>query len=313
MNISVVIPNYNGKKLLQDLPKVLHILEEYTDGSKELVIADDASKDNSVVLIEDFINNNRKSDVKIILLKNTTGKNQGFAINVNKAVKMCSGEIIILLNTDVIPRDNFLGPLLSHFSNSKIFAVGCLDESVENGKTTLRGRGIGEWRKGFLVHRRGSVDKTDTLWVSGGSGAFRKSIWDMLGGFNKLYSPFYWEDIDICYRAQKAGYQVVFEKKSIVRHEHETGSIKTNYSPFYVRTIAYRNQFFFTWLNATDTILIASHIFWLPYHMFRSLIHHDRAFFYGLALAIFQLPHVVLYRASMERLYTKTDREVIYT
>ena len=47
-----------------------------------------------------------------------------------------------------------------------------------------------------------------------------------LGGFDGLYDPFYWEDIDLSYRAQKSGYKVIFEPKSIVTHEHEKGTVK---------------------------------------------------------------------------------------
>ena len=110
--------------------------------------------------------------------------------------------LYILFNTDVYPDKDFLTPLLSHFKDEKVFAVGCMDKSIEGKDVVLRGRGIGVWKRGFLVHEKGEIEKSDTLWVSGGSGAFRKSIWDKLGGLNELYNPFYWEDIDLSYRAQ---------------------------------------------------------------------------------------------------------------
>ncbi len=118
----------------------------------------------------------------------------------------------------------------------------------------------------FLCNAAGSLEKRNTLWVSGGSAAFRKSIWVKLTGLNTLYNPFYWEDIDISYRAQKAGYKVIFEKESIVVHDHQQGAIKTIYSDDQIKKIAYRNQFFFVWLNITDMKYICSHILWLPYH-----------------------------------------------
>lgn len=313
MDISVVIPNYNGGRLLSDLPKILKILETYSHGEKELIIADDASKDKSLKFLKIFAKDNNRSSVKILLLENVSGKNKGFAINVNKGVAKASGEIIILLNTDVVPHSDFLTYLLPHFKSENVFAVGCLDESMENGNIILRGRGVGSWQRGFLIHSRGDIHSSSTLWVSCGSGAFRKSIWDKLGGLNELYSPFYWEDIDLSYRAQKAGYAVMFEGKSIVRHEHETGSIKKNYSIWQVKKIAYRNQFYFTWLNATDTMILIAHVCFLPIFILKAMQKKDSAFFLGFFLAILSLPKVLRERKKVQSLVKKSDREVIYT
>ncbi|PJE58197.1 MAG: glycosyltransferase family 2 protein, partial [Candidatus Portnoybacteria bacterium CG10_big_fil_rev_8_21_14_0_10_36_7] len=43
-----------------------------------------------------------------------------------------------------------------------------------------------------------------------------------LNGFDELYSPFYWEDIDLSYRAWKTGYTVLFDPQVLVEHHHET-------------------------------------------------------------------------------------------
>ncbi|HSD98501.1 MAG TPA: glycosyltransferase family 2 protein [Patescibacteria group bacterium] len=312
MNISFVIPNFNGEALLKkNLPKVLTIAKNYKNGKSEIVIADDSSKDDSIVFLKKFCDKN-KSHVLITILENSTGKNKGYATNVNKGVEAAKGEIIILLNTDVLPSDNFLEPLLKHFENENVFAVGCMDESIENGKKILRGRGVGKWNKGFLIHARGDVEGgNSTLWVSGGSGAFRKSTWEKIDGLNELYNPFYWEDIDISYRAQKAGYGVLFEKKSIVRHEHETGSIKQNYTSFSVRKTAYRNQFFFTWLNATDTMLLIQNVLYLPTFLIKAVIREDKAFLFGFGEALFSLPKVLQERKNVQHLVVLSDRAVI--
>src|SRR5581483_9702281 len=99
------------------------------------------------------------------------------------------------------------------------------------------------------------------------------------------YNPFYWEDIDISYRALKAGYRIFFEPKSQVIHEHEEGSIRRKYTANQIKVIAYRNQLFFVWINITDLNLQLSHIIWLPYHLLKSFIKGDFAFIKGLCLA----------------------------
>ena len=306
MNISIIIPNYNGEELLKkNIPKVLDAAENYKDGETEIIIADDGSTDASTSVISNL--KFQISNFRFIQL----AKNLGFSSTVNRGVKESSGDIIILLNTDVCPEKNFLEPLLKHFKDEKIFAVGCMDKSIENGKITLRGRGLGQWKRGFLIHRRGEVNKTDTLWVSGGSAAFKKSIWEKLGGFNELYNPFYWEDIDISYRAQKAGYKIIFEKESVVAHEHLEGTIKSSYSEFQIKTIAYRNQFIFVWENATDYSLQFLHCFWLPYHFVKALLRMDWPFFIGFFKAFILLPKIIISSFKAQKLFIKTDREVI--
>lgn len=301
MNLSFIIPNYEGEDLLsKNLPKLLRELQDYKDGKTEVIVVDDGSTDNSVELIGNF------SQVK--LLKNE--KNSGFSITVNKGANAASGDILVLLNTDVYPQPGFLKPLMSHFKNEEVFAVGCLDKSIEPNGMVLRGRGVGSWKRGFLVHKRGEIGENDTLWVSGGSGAFRKSIWDKLGGLNELFNPFYWEDIDLSYRAQKAGFKTLFEKESVVYHEHEKGSIKKKFSPFKVKTIAYRNQFIFVWTNLTDSKLILKHFLWLPYHFFKTLINLDLAFYLGFFSALILSPKIIKSRIENLKSFKITDKEI---
>ncbi|MEK7169069.1 MAG: glycosyltransferase family 2 protein [Patescibacteria group bacterium] len=302
MNVSVVIPNYNGEELiLKNLPKLITELDKYTKGEIEVIVVDDGSEDNSVGVIKKFL--------KVKLLINS--KNVGFSQTVDRGVGEARGELILLLNNDVLPQKGFLEPLLTHFNDPKVFAVGCMDKSVEkNGEIVLRGRGTGLWKRGFLVHSRGEVDSNDTLWVSGGSGMFRKSIWEELGGLNTLYNPFYWEDIDLSYRAQKSGYKVIFENKSVVLHEHEKGIIKKKFSPFKVKSIVYRNQFIFVWTNLTDFNLVLKHFLWLPYYFIKTILSLDFAFYVGFLSAIFRFTKILKTRYNNKRLFILSDLEV---
>lgn len=306
MKVSIIIPNYNGEELLKkNLPSVFEasrFYEEKTGNNVEVTVIDDKSTDNSVAFLETV-------KEKITLIENR--ENLGFSSTVNRAAGEAHGEIIVLLNTDVSPQKDFLPPLLKHFKDENVFAVGCMDKSVEGQRVVLRGRGVGKWQRGFLVHARGEIDKTDTLWVSGGSGAFRKSIWEKIGGFNALYNPFYWEDIDLSYRALKSGFKIVFEPKSVVAHTHEQGVIKRHYSPFQIKTVAYRNQFIFLWENVTDISLQCMHVLWLPYHFFKALIRWDPAFFLGFFQALICLPRIIQTSFQAQKLFIKSDKELM--
>ena len=328
MNISIIIPNYNGAALLKkNLPKVFEAAEyylEYRTSEIEIIIVDDCSEDNSIEEIKNQKSILRQSSgqksppkgdqplaEKIIIKYLKNEKNLGFASTVNRGVKESGGGIIVLLNTDVRPENNFLIPLVSHFEDENVFAVGCMDKSIEKEKEVFRGRGLGKWDKGFLAHSRGEVDKTNTLWVAGGSGAFRKNLWQKLGGFNSLYNPFYWEDIDISYRALKFGYKILFDQKSIVVHRHEEGAIKNTYSTFRVKTIAYRNQFLFVWINVSDLSILFSHVLWLTYHLLKMLILRDWAFYVGFVRAFINIPKVLASRKVVQRNIKISDRDVM--
>jgi O-antigen biosynthesis protein len=292
--VSIVIPNWNGVHLLE---KYLEDVVGASEGA-EIIVSDDASTDGSVEYL-------RKNFPQVRVVEGRIQR--GFAQNVNTGVARATGDIVILLNTDVKPEKGFIKPLLAHFSDPTVFAVGCLEKSKENGNVLLRGRGLAHWRKGYYIHSRGGVDKSDTAWVAGGSGAFRKSMWDKLGGMDTLYNPFYWEDIDISYRARKAGWKTLFEPKSIVHHYHEEGKIKSEYSPDDVNRIAYRNQFTFIWKNVTDMSILLSHVFWTPVRLIRAFCSGDLLMVQGYVLALRRLPEVLRHRCTQSKLYKMPD------
>lgn len=324
-DVSIIIPNYNGEKLLEkNFPKVIEAAKYYrkkSTGGVEVIMVDDASTDESVKIVQSSKlkvqshslkwshSSFARTAPKIKVIRNEN--NLGFSSTVNKGVSEANGEVIVLLNTDVTPERGFLMPLLEHFEDEKVFAVGCMDKSIEGSRVVLRGRGIGSWKRGMFIHQRGEVDDTNTLWVAGGSGAFRKIIWEKLQGLDALYDPFYWEDIDLSYRAQKMGFTILFDSKSIVVHEHGKGAVQEHFSPFWVKTISYRNQFVFIWKNITDTDLIFSHLFWMPYNMLTALVRLDFPFLYGLSLAIFKSCAILSKRPTLRKLFVKTDKEIL--
>ncbi len=312
MNLSIIIPNYNGEEILKrNLPKVLDSVKGYKSGIVEIIIPDDPSTDNSGEVIKKFISSIEEKQIVGKTCSNHDKNKSGFSKNVNRGAALATGDILILLNSDVAPHKDFLEPLLKHFEDQKVFGVGCMDESIEDERTILRGRGIASWKRGFLIHSAGELDKSTTFWVSCGSGAFRKSIWDKIGGLNELYNPFYWEDVDLSYRGVKAGYKVLFEAKSKVVHEHEEGAINKSYSSYNKIKIVFRNQFIFIWINITDSHLLFSHILWLPYHTFKALLRRDKAYLWGLGHAILLLPEILKYKEKIKKLFIASDQEII--
>lgn len=297
VSVSIVLPNWNGAHLLEkNLPYVLT-----SAPGAEIIVADDASSDNSLALL-------KKNFPTVICVENTRQK--GFAGNVNSGVAKAHGDIVVLLNTDVRPEKDFLASLISRFLDPNVAAVGCLEKSYESNGVVLRGRGIAKWEKGFFIHKRGEVDKIDTAWVSGGSSAYRRSVWQKLGGMDTLYNPFYWEDIDLSYQILKAGYSIIFEPKSVVGHYHEEGKIKTSYTKDQIKCIAYRNQFIFLWKNISDIHIWLAHSAWLPIRLIQAVTRGDVNMVYGYGMAIAKIYNILLSRMKASSHWKLRDKDI---
>jgi len=246
MKVSIVIPWFNTDWLVdKNIPAVVKAMENSKNSVIEIIIVDDGSTDKSNLFI-------KTKYPKIRLIKHKS--NKGFSAAVNTGVRSAKGDLICLLNSDVVPSPNFLINVIKHFGDPKTFAVSLNEAGVF-------GWAKGYFKDGFIGHEPGGKSTTahDTFWVSGGSGVFRRSTWIDLGGMDeKLLSPFYWEDLDLCYRALKRGYRLLWEPSAVVEHQHETTISKL--SKDYVSRIKERNQLLVIWKDVTSQRLFGKHI-----------------------------------------------------
>jgi O-antigen biosynthesis protein len=241
MTISVIVTNWNGLPLLK---KNLETIIINSPEAEEIILADDASQDKSLIFAKKI--QQKYPKLKIISHK----KNFGFGKNSNDAVSKAKGELVVLLNNDILPHQKYITNTLKHFSDPKVFGVGFAELGHENWAKFF-------WKSGYLQHQPGTSDISKTHisgWVSGGSSIIRKSIFQKLGGFDSIYKPFYSEDLDIGYRAWKSGYTLLWEPKSIVEHKHE--STMSKFSLKFLNYVKERNRLLNTWRNITDPNLL---------------------------------------------------------
>ncbi len=280
VQVSALIPNYNGRKLLaRYLPSVLNTLRS----GDELLIVDDTSTDDSVEWLckvyhatklpvskdyelfrGDAINDDKKS-IAVTIVKNL--KNLRFGASCNRGVELAKGELIFLLNSDVSPHEGSLKQLLTHFGptpeSSKVFGVGCLEiETAQNG--SYAGKQKIWFERGLFMHAKADdFSFGETAWVTGGSGLFSRKKWLEIGGFDPLFYPAYWEDIDLSFQARKLGYQILFDPKAIVDHNHETTN-QTVFGQQKIAEMSWKNGIKFAWKNTTTVQKIAF-ILWQPF------------------------------------------------
>lgn len=284
-NISVIIPTYNGKKLLEkNLESVIDAMREHD----ELVIVDDCSTDDTVIwLVEKFqlikdedraeftefvfrgMGEFSKKKIQVTLVQNK--KNERFGASCNKGVKFCAHELLFVVNNDVKPHPQVFEKLIPHFLNMhgsahQLFGIGCLEVQIVNGKEENAGKNTLWFQRGLFVHAKATqFTSGETAWVSGGSGMFNKHKWLELGGFDLRFYPAYWEDIDLSQRARERGWDVLFEADAVVEHHHESTN-QTAFGRDQIEIMSFRNIILFTWLHTTFFQKIQM-VLWMPYHL----------------------------------------------
>ncbi len=284
--ISIVIPSFNGKDLLKkNLPGIIKNFPGI-----EIIIVDDGSTDKTTDFIKD-----KYPFIKIIINK----KNFGFSTSANKGILSAKSNLVLLLNNDCLPKENFLNLILPYFKHKNTFAVGCAE--YKNGK--IRGRGIGGFRRGFLYHAPGKLDKNNTLWAFGASTIYNKEIFIKLNGFDENFNPFYWEDFDLCYRSLKSGYKIYFEREAKIFHE-DSATINKYYSAAKIQQISFRNQFLTCWKDITDINLLISHLLWLPYYLIWINIKTKGNLFIGFVNALTKIRNILRLRKQNNFVYS---------
>lgn len=302
---SIIIPSYNGKKLLaRCLPSVIQAVE-YDGRDHEIIVVDDGSDDDSVTFIRENF-----SKIKVIQFE----KNYGFAIACNKGIQASQGDIVILLNNDVVVERDFIASLLKHFRDDKVFAVSA-KTLVPNLGMVNHSVSVPILRYGLLNILRFDNDSRKCsevcriFYACAAAAAYSRKKFMSLGGFDTIYTPFYGEDVDISYRAWKQGWEVLYDPASVVYH----------YTPATISriplkqgggTIFAKNGLLFVWKNFTDRRLILSHLFWLPIHLLRAMQAKNLAFIKGFMMALRQLSEVWERRKREKRQAILTDREV---
>jgi GT2 family glycosyltransferase len=303
---SVVIPNWNGRDLLEKyLPSVVAALGG--NPANEIVVVDNGSTDGSAAFVRE-----RFPEVNLLALD----RNLGFGGGSNAGVRAAKNGIVVLLNSDMRVAPDFLAPLLAGFRNENVFAVSCQiyfsDPSRRREETGLT---QGWWRDGGLrlSHRidDGVQDLYPCFWGGGGSCAFDRRKFLDLGGFDPLLAPFYLEDADLGFMAWKRGWQVLYQPRSLVYHEHR-GTIGKHFTREQINAVYQKNFILFAWKNIHDWRKLAAHFAFALGGSLASAVAGDsplRASVAGIWRAFLQLPAALSSRWRARNLATVSDTE----
>lgn len=291
--IVTIIPNYNGVGIIE---KCLNSLPDYLN----VFVIDDASTDDSVELIAN-------SFPRINILHNE--KNSGFSSTMNCGIRNTQSDYILVLNNDVCISDDLLENILDLFDDETVFSVG---PSILLPCKNMKNEGIAfpKWHHGILFGDQKEFvnDVTPILYTTGCAAVYRRSMLEALGGFDEAYSPFYWEDVDLCYRAWKRGWKSLYQPKSAVIHKHSASISKIKAS--YTDRIKARNSLFFIWRNIEDKKILSNHKMWLPLVLSKKLASGDLPYLKGWHDAWERRDEAVSARISDSANRVMSDREI---
>jgi GT2 family glycosyltransferase/glycosyltransferase involved in cell wall biosynthesis len=303
---SAVIPNWNGKDLLEKyLPSVIEAFAS-SPGS-EVIVVDNGSTDGSAEYIRTAF-----PQVKLIALE----KNLGFGGGSNAGFRAAKNRIVVLLNSDMRVTPDFLAPLLDGFREPEVFAVSCQIFFTDPAKLREEtGLTQGWWEDGGLrVRHRIDPAVTDLFpcfYGGGGSCAFDREKFLELGGFDPLLEPFYLEDGDLGYMAWKRGWKVFYQPRSVVFHEHR-GTIGKRFREAYIQDVLKKNYLLFCWKNIHEWWRLVAHFCFTWAGAIIGVIFGDvpgRPNLAAMWRAFRQLPQALRSRRQARRLARISDTE----
>ncbi len=303
---SVVIPNWNGRDLLEKyIPSIVEALSGHPEN--EIVVVDNGSEDGSAEFLREHF-----PSVRVLALE----KNLGFGGGSNAGFRAAKNDIVVLLNSDMRVEPEFLAPLLEGFTDETVFSVACQIFFTDPNKLREE-TGLTQywWENGSLRVRHRGDPAIQMLYPcaygGGGSCAFDRRKFLELGGFDELLAPFYMEDTDVGYMAWKRGWKVLYQPRSVVYHEHR-GTIGKKFSAGHIELVLKKNFALFCWKNIHEWARLISHFFFAYAGAVVTELFGDspeRANFAGLWRAFRQLPGAMASRARARRLAVIDDTE----
>ena len=217
--LAIVILNWNGKRFLERfLPTLLRTLPDYA----EVVVCDNASKDDSVAFMEEHF-----PQVKLLLNE----RNEGFARGYNLALQRVEAKYYCLLNSDIEVTDGWIEPVIEQMdANEKIAAVQpklrSFDRRDEFEYAGASGGYIDKYGYPFCRGRvfsnvekdRGQYDDViDIFWATGAAMFVRSDIYHLMEGLDGDFFA-HMEEIDFCWRIKNLGYKIKVNPASVVYH-----------------------------------------------------------------------------------------------
>jgi hypothetical protein len=223
-HVAVVIPNWNGRHLLD---RCLRALQTQTLQDIQIVVVDNGSTDGSA----DWIALHFPA---VHIIANPT--NQGFAAAINQGIRATHTPFIATLNNDTQPDPTWLAALLEAVQPHPRVGMGASKMLFAHRPHLINSTGIAIDRAGIAWDRHGGQPDThpdphptDIFGPCAGAALYRRAMLDQIGLFDPDFFA-YLEDVDLAWRAQRAGWRCLYVPSARVLHHHSATGVEG--SPF---------------------------------------------------------------------------------
>jgi GT2 family glycosyltransferase len=210
ISIDVVVPTYGGWELTGRC--LAHLRKQTVE--HVVIVSDNGSTDGTPDRVRELF-----PEVHLI----ETGGNYGFAVACNRGAAAGTGDIVVLMNNDVVCRPDFLERIAAPFENERVGLVAAT--LVQPDEVTIDGAGIvaDVTLAGFSrLHKHASEQATlgqgsALTGPSGGAGAYRRVAWNAVGGLDErifIYS----DDLDLAFRVRSEGWEAAIAPEAVGIH-----------------------------------------------------------------------------------------------
>ncbi len=254
---AILVLNYNGRHLLSEyLESVVTAAGRARLSDVEVVVVDNQSSDDSLGWLE----------AHFPTVKSIVAPENRYLYSLNWAASEVTLDWVLLLNNDVGMTPDCLDPLFEPLlRHPQAFAISP-QFLRPDGVTVDNARRVGKFWRGQLRHSNDTspTGPAPTLFATGGATLVRRADFLAYGGFDELYYPAYWEDVDLSYRAWKRGHPSLYQPASVMYH-YGSASMAAEGSGRSV-FLNSRNAWLFTWRNVFDPVVLSASIFWTARH-----------------------------------------------
>lgn len=309
--VSVVVPTLGHvERLRVSLPALVRSIEARGFEPDEILIVDDSGDERGGAAVAEVLgalDATRKGSVQVI----TTEGREGFARAVARGAERARGSLLLVCQDDVVLEDGALHALTRAMRDDQVFAAGpMVRQSGDPGPVTADG----EHRDRLVPHVRLIDDRVEVreAQVGGAPPAaeratflpscclmVRRAPFQELGGFDDVFSPLGWEDVDLGIAARRKGMRVVRVGDANAVHHGDLPNVWDGIDEDLAMATLERNRLLARWKHLATRGEATEHLVSLWRQVLEAGLAGDRSALERVCLAFEKLPQITESRAKL--------------